>query len=177
MHNDKRMTTYLLILLSLFILMFFTRGVYAELQVLLSEREKNEADYMKLEMQKNKLSTIQKEMKDANSDTRQEIERYIADFREDDLLRYFYGYADWSQGKFVIQSMKLSKKAENQYGFKEWTVALSAAAKDHEAIMDFLDSILSEDAPYRFFIERFSIPEEVEWRTVPVSIPLKVFYK
>jgi hypothetical protein len=43
--------------------------------------------------------------------------------------------------------------------------------------MDFLDSILSEDAPYRFFIERFSIPEEVEWRTVPVSIPLKVFYK
>jgi hypothetical protein len=41
-------------------------------------------------------------------------------------------------------------------------VALSAAAKDHEAIMDFLDSILSEDAPYRFFIERFSIPEEVE---------------
>lgn len=177
MHNDKRLTTYLLILLSLAILIFFTKSAYSELQIQLSEKRANEQKVQELNVKKENLSKIQKSMNDPESSTRQEIARYINDFSEEDMLGYFYSYAKSTDGKFIIQSLNLDKKDINEYGFKEWTVILNVSAENQRVVLDFLRSILSESAQYRFFIEKFDMPEKKEWLYLDVVIPLKVFYK
>lgn len=175
--NDKKITTYLLILLSLAVLIFFTKSAYSELQVKLSEQSEHELKITDLNSKIENLSKIQKEMNDPESDKRKEIGRYVNDFTEQDILWYFHSYAQWTDGKFIIKSLNLTKKDVNEYGFKEWVIGLKASAESQRAVLDFLRTILGEDSQYRFFIERFDMPEKREWSNMEVFIPLKIFYK
>ena len=177
MHNDKRTSTYLLVFLWLAILLFFTKWAYSDLQLQLSEKKAYVAEIDELTKEKEKLNEIQLAMKDPKSETRLEIQRYVTDFTEDDLLNYFYGYALWSDGKFIIKSLNLNKKDVNEYGFREWIINLSVSVGDEKIIMNFLRDILSENAQYRFFVEKFDLPEKQKWRNMEVNIPLKIFYK
>jgi len=177
MQNDKRHTTYLLILLSIAILLFFTKGAYSDLQIGLSENEAYEENVAKLEREKNKLWKIKTDMSDPNSTTRQDISRYVNDFTEQDMLSYFYAYASSTEGKFNVTSLNLDKKDTNEYGFQEGLIDLSVSAESQKDVLDFLRRILDDNAPYRFFIEKFDMPKQAEWRNMEVSIPLKIFYK
>ena len=177
MQNDKKHSTYLLILLSVAILLFFTKGAYSELQIQLSEKDGYIESVEKLEKEKKNLGDIKTQMSDENSPRRQEISRYINEFTEQGMLGYFYSYASNTEGRFNIQSMNLDKKDTNEYGFQEGLIDLTVSAETQWDVLRFLKSILEEDAPYRFFIEKFDMPKQVEWRNLELSIPLKIFYK
>ncbi len=177
MQNDKRHSTYLLILLSIAILLFFTKGAYSELQVELSENEGYVDTVEGLEKEKNRLGKMKADMSDSNSTARQDIARYVNEFTEQGMLWYFYSYALNTSGKFNIVSMNLDKKDTNEYGFQEGVINLSVSVENQRDVLNFLRTILSDDAPYRFFIEKFDMPKQTEWRNLELSIPLKIFYK
>lgn len=177
MQKDQRHSTYLLILLSIAILLFFTKGAYSDLQVQLSEKDWYIDTVEKLEREKNNLGSIKTEMSDENSSQRQEIARYVNEFTEQAMLNYFYSYASNTEGRFNIQSLWLDRKDENEFGFQEGTIDLTVSAETQWDVLRFLKVILEDDAPYRFFIEKFDMPKQVEWRNLELSIPLKIFYK
>ncbi len=177
MHKDRRSTAYLLVLLSFAILIFVTKNAYSELQLKNSEYERLEITLEDLQAKKERLTEIQSIMSDPTSDTQKQIARYVKDFSEEAMLNYFYDYAESTNGVFKVKSLTLDKKDKNEYGFKEGFVSLKITVDEDTDVTDFLDYILSEDAEYRFFIEKFNMPEKREWRRMSLNIPLKVFYK
>ena len=182
MNKDKRFTTYLVFLLGLFILLFFTKWAYSDLQVKLSEKKAYEAtsgdsSISAAEQIQSKLETIENNLNDENSEERQLTDRYRVPFNENDLLQYFYWNVRSDNNNLNIISMNLNSRDENEFWFKEWFIDLEITVNDTDDLMNFLDGILSENAKYSFFIEDFDIPEEEEGIDMDVSVPLKIFYK
>jgi hypothetical protein len=182
MNKDKRFTTYLIFLLGLFILLFFTKWGYSDLQVKLSEKKAYEASsgnssISAAEKIQSKLENIQKNLNDENSVERQLTDKYRVPFKEDELLQYFYWNVKSDNSNLNITSMNLNSRDENEFWFKEWFIDLEISVNDTNWLMSFLEGILSENAKYRFFIESFDIPEEEEWLDMDVSVALKIFYK
>lgn len=182
MQNDKRLATYLIVILGLSILVFFTRGAYADLQVQLSEKKQYEGEDINFSIsaakaESERLNDIQKKMQDPESEISKEIEKFVINFDEHELLDYFYGSAEASWGEFTIKSLTLTTREMNEYGFKEWLINLEVSVTSEKVIMDFIRDILSENAKYRFFIESFDLPEQREGSNLEISLPLKIFYK
>lgn len=177
MQNDKRVTTYLLVFLGFALLILFTKWAYSDLQLELSEKKINISTLEKLTTEKEKLNKIQKQMKDPENEIRKEIQRYTGEFSEDRLLNYFYRYAQGTQWGLVVKWLNLSTKDVNEYGFKEGYVNLNVSVTDGWVLLAFMRDILSENAEYRFFIDRLNIPKKQEWKNMEVNIPLKIFYK
>ena len=183
MQNDKRFSSYALIFLGLTILVFFTRGAYAELQVKLSEKDSYEATVWEKsisakEKRVTELEKIQKDMADPESEASKQISKYTKSLFEDELLVYFYGYAEWVDGDMSVESLNIDRQKENEYGFGEASITLDVTARSANEVMVFLREILDETADYRFFIENIDIPDQDEDDDeIAVSIPLKMFYK
>lgn len=182
MNKDKRFTTYLMFLFALFILLFFTKWAYSDLQVKISEKKEYEAlsgksSISAAEKIQSKLEKIQKNLNDENSEERQLTDKYRVPFNEDELLQYFYWNVKSDNSNLNITSMNLNSRDENEFWFKEWFIDLEISVNDTNWLMRFLEGILSEKAKYRFFIEDFDIPEEEEWVDMDVSVALKIFYK
>lgn len=182
MQKDNRFTSYALIFLGLTLLVFFARWAYADLQIKQSEQALYEASTWDKSISKQnetreKLDWIKAQMKDPWSDISMKIAKYTKELYEDELLNYFYGYAEWVDWWFDVQGLRIDRRKANDYGFGEATVNLEVVAEDSRQVMEFLRMILDENADYRFFIDSFDLPDPREDEPLSFNIPLNIFYK
>lgn len=176
MNSKNKFFSLLLILVWLFIFVVFTKTQFYNLQsnldlknIITSEYTQKIGELSKLEELKKSLSTWE------NKD----IEKYIMEFNEDELINYFYAYAQdvslWD-GKLVIRSLNMDKGTVNEYGFNEGTISLEVRVADEWTLLSLLDFLTGKDSKYSFFIDNFTYTNSVTW-SFTVIIPLKVFYK
>jgi hypothetical protein len=110
MNNKTRnsLLTYLFLLLSLFILVTFTKDLYFTsvehkntISTLKSTLEASQAKY-------DELAAIKKDI-DAGKYKDYNFEKYLVNFSEDEITNYFYDYANQNVGRIQIDSLTLSK--------------------------------------------------------------------
>lgn len=184
--NDTKIITMLLILLSLFIIVFFTKSFYFELIDSMDENDTKEALYESKKQEVDKLSTDASNLKKTEVDSEQtdsivsnkEIKKYLSRVSEDELIEEIYWFAEsYSRNgwEVAIRSLWFSQWATNELGFEESLININARVKNTASMKDFLDFI-TENEKYSFFIESFSVPEKTQ-SYFNIRIPAKVFYK
>lgn len=181
--KNNQFLSYLVILLSLFILVLFTKDQIMSVQSHLDQVEKLNSELSKTRANQDELQKIALEVGQKDSVTK----RYILSeddtkisFSEDEIINYFYTYAESINsglGTLAINSIDFSQSSENELGFLESTININAQVSDEKVMKAFLDYIIAEDSKYRFFIESYNHP--FDWRegNFNMQLPLKIFYR
>lgn len=166
---------YFFLLLSIFVLYFFTKNVYFDMKaknwdikILLSEIEEKNKEYEDLASLKQKI--------DANDIWDISFDKFLKPFNEEDFLVYFHKYVDERKNKMMINSINLTKWAKNDFWFNEWVIDLSMKFLDEKSMMDFLSFVIyNED--YNFYLDNFSYPLWKELKNFTINFNIKVLYK
>jgi hypothetical protein len=100
--------TYLFLLLTLFILVTFTKDLYFT-----SVEHKNTITTLESTLQASQakydeLALIKKDI-DAGKYSDYNFEKYLVNFSEDEITNYFYDYANQNVGRMQIDTLTLSK--------------------------------------------------------------------
>ncbi len=176
MNNQNKILFYFLILLSIFILLTFTKGGY---QSVLNNMDMVEAKNIEYVEKEKVLKEIEEVSKNASKDIN--LTRYIHEVKEDELIDYFYNYVatnkSWSWF-IIIDSINFDKWSKNEYAFNEWRINLLLTVSDETEMFNMLEFINSETGTYKFFIDNFSFQNDSsrQW-SFQVNIPIKMFYK
>lgn len=175
-NNQNKLFFYSLILLSLFILIFFTKDLYFSVLKNMDLFETKQTEYKTQWETLKKLQDIEKNLwKDLK------MNKYLKEVKEDELIEYFYGFVNnnrsWSWYT-IIDSINIEKGTKNEYWFNESKINLIITVSDEQEMFKMLDFITSEESSYQFFIDNFSFPNDTDnkWG-FQVTIPIRMFYK
>jgi len=161
-----------LIIISLFVLLLFTKDYYFNLQ---NNEEQNESLTMQLEDKQNELKKFEEiKQKIENSDNT-DIAKYDRDFNEDELITYLYGLAEENDSGLKIISVNFDAGEINKEGFKEGNVNMNLNVDNEEKLMILIGK-LNESEEYKFFTLNLDYPFNQNSK-FKVTLPLKVYYK
>lgn len=178
LENNNKFFWYILILLSLFVLVLFTRTQLMDLQVNLDEKAENENSLNEERSELQRLNDIKNNLNGENSD----VEKYLVDISEDELIDYIYSAIEednlkYTDGLVVVKNISMTEWIKNEMWFTESQITLNLRVPSEVRMYRILDFFSGEDSKYKFFIDTFSYPNK-EWETsFNISLPLKVFYK
>ena len=178
--NNNKFFWYIVVLVGLFILVLFTRNEFMGLQVNLDEKYINEQSLIEQRDEVQRLTDIKNSL--ANWDDNYDIEKYLINFSEDEIIDYIYSeiesdnikYTDWI---VTIKNISISDWIVNEMWFKESLITLNLRVPSETRMYKVLDFFADEDSKYKFFIDSFSFPNMVSESSFNITLPLKVFYK
>ncbi len=176
MNQNSKFISLLLLLISFFIIVFFTSWVFYNLQWNLDTHWKS---IKNLEDKKKELLKLNELKKSLAKGLDKEIEKYAVSFREDQLSAYIYWYIEDTNGQgwfIAVKDLNFIEGKINEYGFKEGQVEISVRVSDEATLLRFLSFLTSKESQYKFFIENFSYSDTWMW-WFNITIPLKIFYK
>ncbi len=175
-NNQNKLFFYSLILLSIFILLFFTKDLYLSVLKNMDLVEIKQTEAMTQSWVLSKLEEVEK-----NLWKNEKINKYLKEVKEDELIDYFYWYTNndktWSWYT-IIDSINFEKWTKNEYWFNESKINLLVSVSDEEEMFKMLDFITSKESSYQFFIDNFSFPNDSDnkW-AFQINIPIRMFYK
>lgn len=179
-NKNNKIYWYIIILISLFIFVLFTRNQISSMQFKFDEKEQKEIALQTKRDELQKLNDIKTKVNSEESG----INEYISNFSEDELINYIYSkieednlkYTDWVS---TIRSLSMTKWKLNEIGFMESTIILNLRVPTEDRMFKILDFFIKDDSKYKFFIDSFAYPKldlETE-SSYNITIPLKIFYK
>jgi len=175
--NNSKFVAMLLVLLSLFIFVFFTKWYYSDLISTMSVYDENKVIHTNTLAELKTLNEKSKELKKLEWSTNNEIGKYLQQFSEDEVIREIYNYStNYSKnGGMKIISVNMSNPIVNELWFNESKISISARVENKRVMIDFLDFLI-QDSKYKFYINSFNIPKNKE-KFFNIQIPLTLFYK
>lgn len=174
--KNNRFLSYLILLLTLFILVLFTKDQIMSMQSHLDTKETLNLELQEVRDQQDDLQKIAQEVEQKDSVTK----RYLTKFSENEIIDYFYSYSDQinsGSGVLLINNIDISDETENQLWFLEVTVNMNVQVSDENVMKAFLDYLIAEDAKYRFFIDNYYYPLDGRKGNFNMQLPLKIFYR
>lgn len=178
--KNNKFVSYLIVLLSLFILIIFTKDKIGILQENLDLKETYnlELDESKTELQE--LNDLKLDLANSSKDIAKDIAKYTVEIQEDEIIDYLYSYIEKtnnSDGLIIVKSLSIWDAVDTEIWFKETTINLNLRVPNENRLKSLLNFLTSSRSKYNFFITSFSFPYGgIEWN-FNVSIPLKVLYK
>ena len=172
--------SYIIILLALFILVFFTKNTFSALQQNLDTKDQKNSIVQSNETELARLNKIEKDFSDNSSEATSEISKFTKDFDDQAIIDHIYDYVEKvnSEGTAVaIKSVNFSEGKIGDLWFKEANINVTARFGNEQRLLDMLSYFTNPDANYTFFIDSLSYPAIWKSTSFQVSIPLKLFYK
>lgn len=173
--KENKFVSYLIILISLFILFIVALNQYKKIQVNLDNNQSLKLEKEKKSEQVTKNNNIRAKIKNDENITN----KYLISIKEDELIDYIYSYVEKNTIDSVIEikGISISESKKNELWFLETDISLSVKVSDEKTMKRLLNFFISEDSKYKFFIDTFTYPND--WRTLSytLDIPLKIFYK
>jgi len=173
MSANQKTISYLLIILSIFLLFFVITSQYSKMQEKLDTKTSLKEKLVSKKTELKSLNTLKQSLQL----NKKEIEKYTTTFSEDKIIKYIYDYAfDESNLKIRIKNITLNKWIKNELGFIESDINLNIRVENEQSMLNFIDFLLKEKSPYKFFINDFNYPYDNREGSFDISIPLKLFY-
>lgn len=187
--NNNKFISYLIILIALFILVLVTKDKIGTLQEKLDLKETYAST---LEEKKKTLQELNDKKVELDKSA-QNIDKYMVEIKEDELIDYIYSYIEKINDKnwvVVVKSLSISEPKDTEIWFKETDITLNLRVPSDEKTKQILTFLTSTESKYKFFINSFTFPysndTEVDkvsdWLNAKeagysISIPLKVLHK
>lgn len=167
---------YLLLLGTLLMLFVFTKDFYFEYVETKAQSQALEQSIATKNEEYDKLTKIKSEINSPkNKDLH--LKKFLITFSEDELLDYFYSYANSNFTKVKIDSLNFSEWNLNEFGLKEWKIDLVATFSSEADMMEMINVLLKSEK-YNLYVHDFSYQFGSDFTgPIKVSIPLKVLYK
>lgn len=177
-NKNNKLYWYIIILLTLFILVLFTRNQISSIQVNLDEKQNLEID---LENKRQELQALN-DIKVKVEAEWNNIEKYLNKIKEDEIIDYIYSKIEednlkYTDGVSTIRNLTITEWEINEIWFYESNISLSLRVPNEDRLFKILDFFVKKDSKYQFFIDSFSYPKVTSDSSYNVTIPLKVFYK
>lgn len=175
--NNNKFLWYIILLLSLFIIVLFTRTQVMNLQVNLEEVDLNESLLQEQREESLKIEEIKNNLDEDNK----EIDKYLIEVNEDEIIDYIYSEIEVENLNWnwlvEIRNISISEWLVNEMWFRESLVTLNLRVSSEEILLKVLDFFASDDSKYKFFIDSFSYPNMESESSFNTTLPLKIFYK
>lgn len=168
----------LLIILSISVLVFFTRGLYTDLQVSKNQKENAEIELKEKTEELAKLSEIKKNISEAD---KQELSRYDAEYSDADVLYFIQDLANNFVSGVTVDSIKVEEGVTNKIGFKEGNAVLSISYNSEENLLDFISKLTTSN-DFVVYVDTLNYPMnfntgETASSINKVNLPLTIYYK
>ena len=176
--KDNKFITLIVVLLSLFILIFFTKDAFYTMQENLDVENELEVERKEKNEQLKKIEEIEASL--TSGDKKAEIEKFLKSFSEDELILYLHDYVEdinTQDSMIIIRNLIIEEPKDNELGFKEANVKIDVKVTNDEILKVFLNFLTSDKSKYTFFINDFSFKNDWRKWTFNVTIPLRLFYK
>lgn len=193
MNNTKFLWT-VLIFLSLFIILLFTKEQIYSWQSLSEEKWNLIKKEQELSVTNWELTDISKKLNKESADfdgaEYSKIQKFSKGLKEDEIVNFIYSkiwQLNWQipVKRVEIKSLKISAWQENLMKFLESNISLDLKVSSKEKLKEVLN-LLNDNEEYRFFVTSLNFEDRTsenlvtsenwnEW--IEVSIPLKIFYK
>lgn len=190
MNNTKKILSLSIILVILFIIILFTRTQWQDYTMNKAELDSKKEKQQQLIQEINKYETLKKKIK---ADKNNNVNTYIIDLKEDEILDYIYKEIEKGSKKpglsnAKVKSLSISQPVkDDKTGFLVSNVSLNIEVEDKKRLISILNFLTHEKSTYKFFIPRFSFEEKegsnssirssVKKEYMQVSIPLQLYYK
>lgn len=167
--------SYFFLLLSVFVIFLFTKNIYSEVS---QNKQEKQSILQKVEQKKSEYQALSKIQSDITAGKIKDInfDKYLVEFSEDELLNYFYSYANQNPTKIRIQSLSLQEWVLNEFGFKEGNIELNALFTTEKDMLDTMNVFLNSEK-YNLYIHSFNYDFGNISGPFSVSLPLKILYK
>lgn len=177
---QNNFSSYLLVLASLFIIVFITKNLFNNTQILLDERSSNEATESQKRSELDTLKELQSRLWEEWSEALREIQWFNGSFSEEDIIEYLHKYAgtvNAGNDRIVMRDVSISGDKVSDIGFSVADITVTAVFSSENTLFSFLDYLTNPESTYRFYISSLSYPlGDTTWN-LQVSIPLTLYYK
>ncbi len=179
LEHRKRFYSYLIILISLFILIFWTRNLYYSIQEHSDEWEIFKTKIIKEKESLTELQAIISKINKNEKDIKGNLDKYLIHFDEKELLKYLYDYAE--NNNLKPRSISFSEWSVGDLWFKLWQVNLSIWFPNEASMLKFIGFVIDKNAKYTFFLDSFSYPDFWSINKIntnkQMTFNLKIYYK
>ena len=179
-NKDNKFISYLIILISAFILVFITRNQFFSTQENLNAKQNYEQQKDDKKSKLQEINALRTKLKQDSSSLNQDIKKLSTAFKEDELINYIYSYvedANSENASIVIKNVSITKPVQNELWFNEVDLNIGLRISSESVMISFLNFLLSENSKYYFLINKFDYLDNEEKWSFNVSIPVKIFYK
>lgn len=173
--QNPKFISYLIMLISLFILFLVTYNQYEQLQINLDVNSSLENEVNTLSWELNELSILNKSLKSDDS----EIKKYLSEFNEEELIKYIFDYVEsynTQESQIYVTDISFTEWVKNDLWFMQSNINISANVSNYSTMKRFLDFFVSSNSKYNFFIDNFTFPNDWREWSFNISIPLKIYY-
>lgn len=162
-----------------FVLIFFTKGMYENMQsYALNYDEKYQIAQEKLQ-ELNKLNELKTKLSQAQSEEMLNINAFAAEVNEQNLIDYFYEYAqkiNAGNERFIISNVTISEETMSDTGFQMRNIGISAVFSSEKTLFDFMEYVTWNSAEYKMYLSDFTYEmNNVTWN-IQVSLPFAIYY-
>lgn len=168
----------LLIILSLFILIFFSKGFYTDYKI---AKEWRISEEKTLENTERTLSTYKNVEAEINEDKEDELKKYLVKYSDGETMAFIHRTADEVKN-LKIENLKLEEGVKNKYGFHEGRVYVAFSYENEDELLSFI-SKLTTSKEFAVYINEISYPllynqaDTKEAQIKKVNLPMTIYYK
>lgn len=174
-NQNNTFISYLIILISLFILFLITYKQYEQLQLNFDEKNQLSSEEITLSNEVKELENLSNKLKEDNT----KIKKYLQWFSEDEIIKYIYDYVEnynKEENIIYITNISMTKWIKNDLWFMQSNINLSVNVSNYDTMKRFLDFFTSNNWKYNFIIDNFNFPNDGREGSFNLNIPLKVYY-
>lgn len=145
--------SYLIILLSLAIVFFFTKSYFYEYETSKQELNLVKEEKLNLESELGDLSKIEERLKTQDPVLINKLSKW---FNEKDLVNYLYLSVEDNDVWVLIKNINLSKWSKNKYWINHWSIWLSIFTRSQKDLLNYIDKLQNDENWYYFYIDSIS---------------------
>lgn len=178
MNNKAKYTflSYLFIAITIFIVIVISKDLIIQtfssseqLKQIKNSIEWKNQEYAQFLTLKNSLDKWESEIPN--------FSKFLIHFSEDEILEYFYNYANNHISTMAIKNLWLTSWSINEFWFHEANINIQADFQKEQDMIDFLNFVLKSEK-YNFYIHDFSYPYgALTQGPLSINIPIKILYK
>ena len=179
-HTQNNFLSYLIIIGTFFILLFFTKGIYAKIQEQTDALETQSAELTANKAELTRLGKLQQDLLAEDSPSLKEIKWFSWEFSDENIINHIYSYAqkvNLTDERIIIRDLNLSAWEKSDLGFMKASISLDIITSSEETLFSFLNYLTDEDSEFRFYITNFDYDLWGNNWNITVNIPLIFYYK
>lgn len=175
-NKNNKFVSYLMILISLFILVLFTSD---KIKQIYQNIDLKDTYTINLNDKKTKLNELNK-LKNSLANSKADLEKYNVTIKEDELIDYIYSSIEKTNnrnGVSIVKNVTISEPTETELWFKETSINVNLRVPSEDKLKEIINLFLSKNSKYHFYISSFSYPMWETQENFSVSLPLKILHK
>lgn len=179
-YTQNNFVSYLIVLGAFFILIFFTKDMYAQVQEKLDIRETQNIEVATQRSELTRLKQLQLDLLVEDSQAVQDMKWFSWNFSDENIINHIYSYIQevnlWDD-RIIVRELSLRGGEKSDLWFSKADINLDIVTSSEETLFGFLNYLTDIDSEFRFYITNFEYELWGNNGNITVNIPLTFYYK